>query len=253
MISYATSGAFGWSAYYTFEITDAFADNVIEVYLVHNNKVPVTFVYRDRAQPVIENGVSISKILHSEILQIEKGAEINFKNTSALSGMGIQLPSDYTYIAAHFHAIAVAPGVNYYRDSYTVPSDTDFKETTVDVYVAPSEQRVLDAVLSYVDAGTEKVIGTIQIECNSDGTILFNVENVRKLDSAFASYTSFEIGVKNTDTGATCQIGNPWKDNALQDVTANYFTIYQYADAIQYQLGYCLANPKMCLYIKAWW
>lgn len=252
LISYATGGALGWNGRYKFEITDDFAEHAIEVYLVHVDKIPVTFNYRDRSQPIDENGVSVSKIIGSKLIQIDKGTTIDFKGTAALSSMGISLPNGYKYIAAHFDVIPVAAGVNYYRDNYTIPADADFKNMTVDVYVAPAERRSVSSALSYYDSVNKKTvdIGEVLIEFDSEGSVVFGTEALKALHSSFASFTSFEIGVKNTETGATCQIGNPVNDG---DITVNYFTIYQYSDSIQYQLGYCLANPKMCLYIQAWW
>lgn len=267
-VSYAASGAWGWSARHKFTTNDPLADNAIEVYLVHKNKVPVTFQYLDRA----ENNELIykdedKKVSCSQLIQIEKGATINFSDPASLTSLGIILPDNYTYIAAHCYASAWIAGTNYYQNSFKVPENPMVSSTLIDVYMVHSSNTHRKTVVLISGA---QVVGTTYIDFDEKtGSYTFDIGYVRGLNSTFASGTSFSIGVLNTDgesitndnvnSKSMCEIGNVYTGTPpggvaqFQKVTAEFLNIYQYPGQEDQQIGYCLANPKMCMYIKMFW
>lgn len=260
LISYATSGALGWDGYYKFNITEDLHEQTVDVYLIQDGYIPVDIQYLDRSkQP--DGSFEVMKA-YSQRTLIKAGDTIDFKDASKLSLQGITLPdtTSYKYIAAHCYGEDWAENSNYYHDIFTAraPADNSVKKVLIDVYVAPLAMRPqVKVYLKYVVSG---VVYDVEIEGNEEkayikdvvnGFVTFTPAELKTLCPQFASYSSFEIGILNTNGGSMCAVGNP-ATNGGNPVSIDCFKIYQYDSQITEQVGYCLSNTNMRVYIIAW-
>ena len=229
----------------------------VNVYLVRDDSIPVNFQYWDRSRN--DPDLDFKQIPDtSQMLQIKKGATINFKDPSSLSALGITLPdtSVYKYIAAHCNVPRWWDSEqDYYQDSFKVPDAPVVSLATIDVYVAPIAMREQVKVFLYKGSINNKLAEITKDVV--DGFVTFTHDEVKGLHAEYNALTSFDIGVFNTENGSTCIVGNPYVDAGT--VTIDCFKIYQpkptpeNPEPTKQKNGYCLSNTNMRVYILAWW
>lgn len=208
-------------------------DNIhnIEVYMNPSGAATINLSYYDAE-------VNASNLISTQpSLSIPVGTEVNFKNSSSLSKLGITLPDSYEFKTAYCTEL---DNTGTGHDNFTVPYNGINQTYNINVVLNKVVTTITVPVKFYNSSGTE--VKSTTVTMRSDGTYDFTTENCRTLCPELGTMTSFTIYIAN-QWGSTYEVGNV----ANGTVTIDYNKTYtSWAD-------FKLTDAGSYIYIKAWW
>lgn len=206
----------------------------INVYCTSDDSVPITFSYFDVKDPdTLIAGTQQNLI-------IPKGSEINFKDITSLSTLGIVLPTGYAFNYATSYALdsTWAP-----HDSFTIPKDIQVMDKIVINVVLQKIETPKPVKALIYNANNNTLVGEAELTPDDNGNFTFTKASLNSLNSALAGKTSIVVGIANvTETGT-----NTYGVDNIQNVNSiviNYNQVFEGGYSLKYGMN---------IYIGFWW
>lgn len=173
------------------------------------------------------------EVLGHQQVEAMAGASLDLSDGVVLSKFGISAPDGHTFVAlGEVSGCVAGDGL-----SLTLPGEGP---CSAEVYCRDGPAF---AMARLYDANTQKFLGTAEVPLDASGEVRLTVAAIRALHPAFASGSSFSVGVQNGASGYNVyEVGNPYVSGP---VTLGYRDVYGG--------GYSLSYDGMYLFIGRWW